>query len=73
MGKNRQKQREKILLAELRLKLRKGELPYTFVDKREGYVRNEVNRIGKEVGIKFTCNKVSTSNKNGTTWTIDIA
>ena len=67
MGKNRQKQREKILLAELRLKLRKGELPYTFVEKNEGNIRREVYRIGVELDKKFTCNK------NGTTWTIDIA
>ena len=50
--------------AEIRLKIRKGELPYTFVDKDEKRYRKIVYQMGLEMGRKFPCNK------KGDVWTI---
>ena len=50
--------------AELRLRIRKGELPYTFVDKDDKRYRKIVYEMGLEMGRKFPCNK------KGDVWTI---
>ena len=60
------KKEQKILNDELRLKIRKGELPYTFVDKDEKRYRKIVYEMGVEMGTKFSCTKVND------VWTIDI-
>ena len=60
----KQKQKQKIQNAELRLKIRKGELPYTFVDKDDKRYRKIVYEMGLEMGRKFPCNK------KGDVWTI---
>ena len=51
------KKEQKIQNAELRLKIRKGELPYTFVDKDEKRYRKIVYQMGVEMGKKFSCTK----------------
>lgn len=51
------KQKQKIQNAELRLRIRKGELPYTFVDKDDKRYRKIVYEMGLEMGRKFPCNK----------------
>ena len=56
-----------IQMADLRLSIRKGELPYTFIDNEERKYRQEVYRISKEIGKKLSCTKVND------VWTIDIA
>ena len=56
-----------IQMADLRLRIRKGELPYTFIDNEERKYRQEVYRISKEIGKKLSCTKVND------VWTIDIA
>ena len=60
------KKEQKILNAEIRLRIRKGELPYTFVDKDEKMYRKIVYRMGVEMGRKYSCTKVND------VWTIDI-
>ena len=50
--------------AELRLRIRKGELPYTFVDKDDKRYRKIIYEMGLEMGRKFPCNK------KGDVWTI---
>ena len=60
----KQKQKQKIQNAELRLRIRKGELPYTFVDKDDKRYRKIVYEMGLEMGRKFPCNK------KGDVWTI---
>ena len=66
-GSNKMKKKEqKILNAEIRLKIRKGELPYTFIDKDEKRYRKIVYQMGVEMGQKYSCNK------KGDVWTIDI-
>ena len=52
---------------ELRLAIRKGELPYTFVDSQEKTYRQIVYKLGQEMNKKFSVTKV------GDKWTIDIA
>ena len=59
--------KQKIKNAELRLAIRKGELPYTFVDKDEKTYRQIVYKLGREMNKKFSVTK------NGDKWTIDIA
>ena len=53
--------------AELRLRIRKGELPYTFVDKDDKRYRKIVYEMGLEMGRKFPCNK------KGDVWTISVS
>jgi hypothetical protein len=50
----------------LRLKIRKGELPYTFTDKNDGRYRKIAYEMGLEIGRKVSAKKV----KN--VWTIDF-
>ena len=57
MSNNMKKQKQKIQNAEIRLKIRKGELPYTFVDKDEKRYRKIVYQMGVEMGKKFSCTK----------------
>ena len=59
--------KQKIKNAELRLAIRKGELPYTFVDKDEKTYRQIVYKLGMEMNKKFSVTK------KGDKWTIDIA
>ena len=59
--------KQKIKNAELRLAIRKGELPYTFIDKDEKTYRQIVYKLGMEMNKKFSVTK------NGDKWTIDIA
>ena len=58
---------QKLQNAELRLKIRKGELPYTFTDQNEKTYRQIVYKLGREMNKKFSVTKV------GDKWTIDIA
>ena len=60
------KKEQKILNAEIRLRIRKGELPYTFVDKDEKRYRKIVYEMSVEMGKKYSCTKVND------VWTIDI-
>ena len=57
MSNKMKKKEQKIQNAELRLKIRKGELPYTFVDKYEKRYRKIVYQMGVEMGQKFSCTK----------------
>ena len=59
--------KQKIKNAELRLAIRKGELPYTFIDKDEKTYRQIVYKLGMEMNKKFSVTK------KGDKWTIDIA
>ena len=59
--------KQKIKNAELRLAIRKGELPYTFVDSQEKTYRQIVYKLGQEMNKKFSVTKT------GDKWTIDIA
>jgi hypothetical protein len=59
--------KQKIKNAELRLAIRKGELPYTFIDSQEKTYRQIVYKLGQEMNKKFSVTKV------GDKWTIDIA
>ena len=59
--------KQKIKNAELRLAIRKGELPYTFIDKDEKTYRQIVYKLGLEMNKKFSVTK------KGDKWTIDIA
>ena len=64
---NMKKKEQKIQNAELRLKIRKGELPYTFVDKDEKRYRKIVYQMGVEMGKKLSCTK------KGDVWTISVS
>ena len=57
---------QKLQNAELRLKIRKGELPYTFTDINDGRYRKIAYEMGLEIGRKVSAKKV----KN--VWTIDF-
>ena len=59
--------KQKIKNAELRLAIRKGELPYTFIDKDEKTYRQIIYKLGREMNKKFSVTK------KGDKWTIDIA
>ena len=59
--------KQKIKNAELRLAIRKGELPYTFIDKDEKTYKQIVYKLGMEMNKKFSVTK------KGDKWTIDIA
>ena len=61
------KKEQKIQNAEIRLKIRKGELPYTFVDKDEKRYRKIVYQMGVEMGKKYSCTK------KGNVWTISVS
>ena len=52
------KEEEKILAKELRVALRSGKLPFQFVDEYERRYRRTVYDVGREMGVKFTVNKV---------------
>ena len=52
------KEEEKILAKELRIALRTGNLPFQFVDEYERRYRRTVYDVGRELGVKFTVNKV---------------
>ena len=58
---------QKLINAELRLAVRKGELPYTFTDQNEKTYRQIIYKLGREMNKKFTATKVDDK------WTIDIA
>ena len=58
---------QKLINAGIRLAVRKGELPYTFIDKNEKTYRQIVYKLGREMNKKFTATKVDDK------WTIDIA
>lgn len=66
-NQEQKKQKQKIQNAELRLKIRKGELPYTFVDKDEKRYRKIVYQMGVEMGKKFSCTK------KDDVWTISVS
>ena len=53
--------------AEIRLKIRKGELPYSFVDKDEKRYRQIVWKMGVEMGQKYSCKQ------KGDVWTISVS
>ena len=61
------KSAQQLLNAEIRLAVRKGELPFTFVDSDEKTYRKIVYQLGKETGRKLSCTKINDK------WTIDIA
>ena len=61
-----QKVNQKLKNAELRLAVRQGKLPYTFVDNQEKTYRQIVYKLGQELNKKFSVTKV------GDKWTIDI-
>ena len=67
MKNQTQRLNQKLINAELRLAIRKGELPYTFVDSQEKTYRQIVYKLGQEMNKKFSVTKV------GDKWTIDIA
>ena len=67
MKNQTQRLNQKLINAELRLAIRKGELPYTFIDKDEKTYRQIVYKLGREMNRKFSATKV------GDKWTIDIA
>ena len=58
---------QKLINAGIRLAVRKGELPYTFIDKNEKTYRQIVYKLGREMNRKYSVTKV------GDKWTIDIA
>ena len=64
-SKNMKKQ--KLKNAELRLAVRQGRLPYTFVDEHEKTYRQIVYKLGQEMNKRYSVTK------NGAKWTIDIA
>ena len=66
-NQKQKKQNQKIQNAELRLKIRKGELPYIFVDKDEKRYRKIVYQMGVEMGKKFSCTK------KDDVWTISVS
>lgn len=61
------KSAQQLLNAEIRLAVRKGELPFTFVDSDEKTYRKIVYQLGKETGKKLSCTKIDDK------WTIDLA
>ena len=61
------KSAQQLLNAEIRLAVRKGELPFTFIDNDEKTYRKIVYQLGKEMGKKFSCTKIDDK------WIIDIA
>ena len=61
------KNEQKILNARIRLALRTGDLPFTFVDKHEKNYRKIVWKMGKDLNKKFTVNK------RKSVWTISLA
>ena len=67
MKNQTQRLNQKLINAELRLAIRKGELPYTFIDKDEKTYRQIVYKLGREMNRKYSVTKV------GDKWTIDIA
>lgn len=52
------KTEEKKLAKELRVALRSGNLPFKFLDEYERRYRRTVYDVGRELGVKFTVNKV---------------
>ena len=52
------KTEEKILAKELRIALRSGNLPFQFIDEYERRYRRTVYDVGREMGVKFTVNRV---------------
>ena len=61
------KSSQQLLNAEIRLAVRKGELPFTFVDNDEKTYRKIVYQLAKETGQKLSCTKIEDK------WIIDIA
>ena len=51
MKNKTQRLNQKLINAELRLAIRKGELPYTFVDSQEKTYRQIVYKLGQEMII----------------------
>ena len=62
-----QKVNQKLKNAELRLAVRQGKLPYTFIDEHEKTYRQIVYKLGKEMNKRYSVTK------NGAKWTIDLA
>lgn len=65
--KRETKSPQQLLNAEIRLAVRKGELPFTFVDSDEKTYRKMVWSLSREIGQKLSCTKIDDK------WTIDIA
>ena len=61
------KSAQQLLNAEIRLAVRKGELPFTFVDSDEKTYRKIVYQLSRETGQKLSCTKIDDK------WIIDIA
>ena len=53
------KEEEKVLAKELRVALRTGNLPFQFIDEHERRYRRTVYDVGRELGVKFTVNRVN--------------
>lgn len=53
------KEDEKILAKKLRVALRSGSLPFQFIDEHERRYRRTVYDVGRELGVKFTVNRVN--------------
>lgn len=60
------KEEEKILAKELRVALRSGNLPFQFIDEYERRYRRTVYDVGRELGVKFTVNRVNN------VWTVNF-
>ena len=67
MDTTRTKRDQKILNAKIRLAIRDGQLPYTFIDEYERDYRKIVYNMSIEIGKKLTVNK------KGNVWTIALA
>lgn len=57
---------QRIKNAQLRMALRRGQLPYRFTDEQDRRYRQIVYEIGVETGQKFSVTK------NGDEWTVDV-
>lgn len=64
---SKQMKKQKLKNAELRLAVRQGRLPYTFIDEHEKTYRQIVYKLGQEMNKRYSVTK------NGAKWTIDIA
>lgn len=59
--------KQKLKNAELRLAVRQGRLPYTFIDEHEKTYRQIVYKLGQEMNKRYSVTKI------GDKWTIDLA
>ena len=67
MKNQTQRINQKLINAELRIAVRQGRLPYTFIDEHEKTYRQIVYKLSKEMNKRYSVTK------NGAKWTIDIA